>query len=491
MTAQDLKNSILRLAVQGKLVSQNPIDEPASELVMKITAKKKQLIQEGAVIIDKKHTPTPITAEDIAYDLPETWCWVKLADIVSFYSGKTPERHNTSYWNNGEYAWVSIADMVSNGITIDTKEKISHSAFVDDFSEKYSPAGTMIMSFKLTIGKISILGIDAVHNEAIISIFPFLEDDRLKEYLFNILPLIASGGNSRNAIKGKTLNATSISNLMVPLPPIEEQQRIVEKIEELMPLVDEYGRTEERLTILNREFPDKLRKSILKYAIQGKLTDRMPSDIPASELLNQVRLEKERLIQEGKVKKGKPLPPISEDELPFEIPNNWTWVRLSDVGEVSRGRSQHRPRNDHKLFDNGTYPFIQTGDVARSNGKITTCSAYYNDVGLEQSRMWPKGTLCLTIAANIADVGILQFDACFPDSVVGFNAFKPIMNNEYFLYMLMAYKAILDSKATKSAQKNINLEKIASLAYPLPPLAEQQRIVDRVNELLAMCDELK
>ncbi|MBP5593483.1 MAG: restriction endonuclease subunit S [Clostridia bacterium] len=124
------------------------------------------------------------------------------------------------------------------------------------------------------------------------------------------------------------------------------------------------------------------------------------------------------------------------------------------------------------------------------DGYISECNTFYNEIGLAQSRIWTKGTLCLTIAANIADVGILEFNACFPDSVVGFSAFNPIDDNRYFLYMLMAYKAILDSKATKSAQKNINLDTIASLAYPLPPLAEQQRIVDRVNELIATCDRL-
>jgi type I restriction enzyme S subunit len=284
-----------------------------------------------------------------------------------------------------------------------------------------------------------------------------------------------------------------VLDMRLPVPSIEEQNKIVCIIEELLPLVDEYGAVELQLKELNADFQEKIRKSILQQAIQGKLTerDRDPADEPASELLKRIRAEKEQLIREGKIKKEKSPPPITEDEIPFEIPENWTWVRLSDIGEVSRGRSKHRPRNDRNLYDNGTYPMIQTGDVARSNGRITKCSAYYNDKGLEQSRIWPKGTLCLTIAANIGDVGILEFDSCFPDSVVGFNAFKPIENNEYFLYLLMAYKTILDKKATKSAQKNINLEKISSLAYPLPPLAEQQRIVDRVNELLALCDELK
>ena len=287
------------------------------------------------------------------------------------------------------------------------------------------------------------------------------------------------------------LNKELFFNLLIPIPPLAEQERIVAKIEELLPLVAEYDEAEKKLSVLNSNFPEMLRKSILQQAVQGKLTERDPSDEPASELLKRIQAEKGKLIAEGKIKKEKPLPPITEDDCPFEIPDEWEWVRLTDVGEVSRGRSKHRPRNDAILYRNGKYPLVQTGDVARSGGLITSCSSFYNDVGLTQSRMWPEGTLCLTIAANIADVGILNFDACFPDSVVGFNAFSPITSNKYFLYMLMAYKAILDSLATRSAQKNINLDTIASLAYPLPPLAEQQRIVARVEELLAMCDALK
>ena len=267
MTSQDLKNSILHLVVQGKLVQQDSKEEPASELLKRINFEKDKLISEGKVIIDKKHTASPITDEDIPYDLPPSWCWVKFADIVSFNSGKTPERHSVNYWNNGKYKWISIGDMIPDGVTVETKEQISEEALNDCFGGKLSPAGTMLMSFKLTIGKVSILGVDAAHNEAIISIFPFIKETTLKDYLFKVMPLIANSGDFKNAVKGKTLNATSISNLMVPLPPLDEQKRIVAKIEELMPLVEEYGNAEERLKILNAEFPDKLRKSILQQAI--------------------------------------------------------------------------------------------------------------------------------------------------------------------------------------------------------------------------------
>ena len=169
---------------------------------------------EGTLVVDKKHTASPITADDILYDLPENWKWTRFADIVTFSSGKTPQRQNTAYWSNVEYPWVSIADMQADSLTTTTKEQISEAAFEDCFSGKIAPAGTMIMSFKLTIGKVSILGMDAVHNEAIISIYPTapVGDSRiLQKWLFKILPLVAATGNSKNAIKGKTLNAISMS----------------------------------------------------------------------------------------------------------------------------------------------------------------------------------------------------------------------------------------------------------------------------------------
>ena len=492
MTAQDLKNAILQLAVQGKLVPQDPNDEPASELLKRIKAEKEQLIKEGK--IKKEKTLAPISYDDIPFDIPGNWEWIKLGEVVSVVSG-------TSY-KSKDVSKTGVRILRGGNLQASNVQYYDDDVFLSDSFydlEKTIRNGDILIvastGSKAVIGKPGF--VYQTDNNTQIGAFLRIirpNNGQIIDFLRVIFDSEFYRNHIRQEVQGMNINNVKtehITEFVVPLPPLAEQQRIVAKIEELMPLVEEYGKAEERLTVLNDEFPDKLRKSILQQAIQGKLTERDPADEPASELLKRIRAEKERLIKEGKIKKEKPLPPITEEEMPFEIPNGWTWVRLSDVGEVSRGRSKHRPRNDRILYDNGTYPLIQTGDVARSNGYISECNTFYNEIGLAQSRIWPKGTLCLTIAANIADVGILEFDACFPDSVVGFNAFNPIDDNRFFLYMLMAYKDILDSKATKSAQKNINLDTIASLAYPLPPLAEQRCIVDRVNELLAACDELK
>lgn len=490
MTAQDLKNSILQLAVQGKLVQQYPEDGTATDLLKHIAQKKSDLIKDGAL---KKEKPLPaVDANNLPFDVPENWVWIRLGDFCSIYNGNSinaGEKAEKYSKKCDGHSFIATKDVgfdhsinYENGVYIPLNR--------EDF--RIAPVGSVLLCMEGGSAgrKIGILEQDVCFGNKLCCLAPFVIFNKYLYYFLQSPAFFSAFTDLMTGIIGG-VGAAKIKSIAMPVPPLAEQERIVAKVEELLPLVSEYGGVEKRIFALNAEFPDKLRKSILQQAVQGKLTERDPSDEPASELLKRIQMEKAKLIAEGEIKKEKQLPPITEDDGPFEIPNEWEWVRLTDVGEVSRGRSKHRPRNDTILYRDGTYPLIQTGDVARSGGLITSCSASYNDVGLAQSRMWPKGTLCLTIAANIADVGILDFDACFPDSVVGFNAFKPIASNKYFLYMLMAYKAILDSMATRSAQKNINLETIASLAYPLPPLAEQKRIVARVEEVLAACDILK
>ena len=318
-------------------------------------------------------------------------------------------------------------------------------------------------------------------------------------------------------------------NQVVPLPPLAEQHRIVAKVDELMVLCDrlEAARTEreatrnrlaavslarlnapdadtatfqnnatfvlENLTSLTTR-PDQikaLRQTILNLAIRGKLVPQDPSDEPAAELLKRIAVDRENLATTGSIKNPKSLPQIDPSDTPFDLPSGWTWVRFPEVGIFGRGKSRHRPRNDPSLYDNGKYPFIQTGDVARSQGSIRTYSSRYNDVGLAQSAMWPAGTLCITIAANIADSGILAFDACFPDSVVGLVVHDCFASARFFDYFVRTAKEDLREFAPSTAQKNINLGTLTEVLIPLPPLAELHRIVAKVDELMTLCDRLE
>ena len=250
-----LRKSILQEAIQGKLVPQITEEGAAQELLEQIKAEKQELVKEGklkksalndSIIFrgdDNKYYEqigencNDIT-DEIPFDLPYNWCWCRFSNIVSMTIGKTPARGEQTYWINGKYNWVSISDMVDGGSISTTKEKVSDLAVKEVFSAPISEKGSLLMSFKLSIGKTSILDIDAYHNEAIITIRPVIDKEyAMRNYLFKVLPLIANLGESKDAIKGKTLNSKSLSNLLIPLPSLVEQQRIVEKIEQLMQLL--------------------------------------------------------------------------------------------------------------------------------------------------------------------------------------------------------------------------------------------------------------
>ncbi len=324
------------------------------------------------------------------------------------------------------------------------------------------------------------------------------------------------------------ISSKNIESLPFAPPPKEEQKRIVAKVDRLMALCDELEARQEKrhkrilqlgevatsqlltpstpeafnqhwqgicdnfdLLYSTPENVSQLRQAILQLAVMGKLVPQDPNDEPASVLLERIKEEKARLVKEGKIKKEKQLPQIKPDKLAHELPDGWAWARFPELGELGRGKSKHRPRNDPALYDGGMYPLVQTGDVARANGIIQTYTALYNKKGLAQSRLWKKGTLCITIAANIADSALLGFDACFPDSVVGFVHSNEIGNAKYFEYFMHTAKEHLQDYAPSTAQKNINLEILGKILIPLPPLEEQKRIVTKVDRLMSLCDELE
>lgn len=302
-----------------------------------------------------------------------------------------------------------------------------------------------------------------------------------------LVPLMSGAANVALSVK-------KIQNIQIPLPSIDRQREIVERFKSIVAEEDElkFELTHQQ-TLLK-----KLRQQILQEAIEGKHTAEWRAQHPdvesASELLKRIAAEKAQLVKDKKIKAQKPLPPITDEEKPFELPQGWKWCRLEESGLFERGKSKHRPRNDPRLFEGGHYPFVQTGDVARSkkNGfKISTFSQRYNDFGLAQSRSWGKGTLCITIAANIAETGFLDLDACFPDSVVGFTSISGLTDPFYVKYFIDATREEIEKFAPATAQKNINLGIINMLSFPLPPLEEQKAIVNKVEKLFALCDQLE
>ncbi|KXO03072.1 hypothetical protein AYK81_28695 [Bacillus thuringiensis] len=303
-------------------------------------------------------------------------------------------------------------------------------------------------------------------------------------YFIDICSKASSGTTNRQYLDEK-----KFLNFEIQLPFLQEQVIFVERYKSIKGKFEEVSNE----LVTQQRNAQKLRGSILQEAIQGKLVQQDENDEPASVLLEKIKVEKERLIKEKKIKKEKPLPQILDEEKPFELPKGWEWVRFSDIGELARGKSKHRPRNDKRLFENGIYPFIQTGDVSKSAVYIDSYKTMYSEFGLAQSRLWERGTLCITIAANIAETAILNIKACFPDSVVGFTPYAPIPveHNLYFYYVINTVKKRLEEFAPATAQKNINLSILNEVVIPLPPLKEQKRIIEKVNQLMLLCDELE
>ena len=358
MTAQDLKNSILQQAIQGKLVPQNPADEPSSELFKKISAERQKLINEGKI----KNPPQlpPITDDEKPFDIPDSWQWVRLCEIGTWGAGTTPLKSNLAFYKNATIYWLVTGDL-NDGIIENIPGKVSKLA-LEKTSLKLNPSGSVLIAmYGATIGKVGILKFAATTNQACCACQTF--DGIYNWYLFYFLMsqrknFIKRGvGGAQPNISKEKIVAT-----LFPLPPLAEQKRIVEKLEEILPLVERYGELEQRLTKLDKEFPDKLRKSILQQAIQGKLTEQLSTDGDARDLLEKIRAEKAKLIVAGKIKKEKPLPPIKDDEKPFDILDNWQWTYIGDACiNIQYGTSK-------KSGSSGKIAVLRMGNI--QNGKI-------------------------------------------------------------------------------------------------------------------------
>lgn len=521
-----LRELILELAVRGKLVPQDPNDEPASELLKRIAAEKAELVKQGKI---KKQKPLPeISEEEKPFELPEGWEWVTLATVGEIVGGGTPKSDNPQFWAKNGIKWITPADLYGlKGKYITSGARDISPAGLSNSSARLMPKGSVLFSSRAPIGYVAIADAELSTNQGFKSCVTYIKESA--EYIYYFL--LASAKKIDAEASGTTFKEVSgaiVSKILLPLPPLSEQLKIVSRANELMSLCDQLEQQSltsldahqqlvetllgtltdsqnaeelaENWTRISEHFDtlftteasvDALKQTILQLAVMGKLVPQDPNDEPASELLKRIAQEKAQLVKEGKIKKQKSLPPISDEEKPFELPEGWEWSYLSDIGILARGRSKHRPRNDPTLYADGTIPLVQTGDVARSNGCINTYSALYNQLGLSQSKLWNKGTLCITIAANIADSGILNFDACFPDSVVGFTPYENEIPVLYFHYFMMTIKSTLEKFAPSTAQKNINIDILSQLFFPCPPLEEFHRIVDKVQNLLSVCDVLR
>lgn len=361
----------------------------------------------------------------------EDWIECSLGDVFSFVGGGTPSKSNSSYWN-GDIPWASIKDLKGDKL-LRTQDFITEEG-LNNSSANLVYENEIILATRISPGTPIFSKIKSAINQDLKIARPKIPSEINYFYwLFNTLKPEIVKASSGTTVLG--INLVNLNAIKFLLPPIPIQKAIVKKIEELFSSLDsgiaELKKAQEQLVIY--------RQAVLKKAFEGE----------------------------------------------YQI------KYLKEVAEVKRGKSKHRPRNDKSLFG-GNYPFIQTGEIRAANGGvITSFSNTYSEKGLAQSKLWPKGTLCLTIAANIGETAFLGFDACFPDSIVGIQPNEDFLNGKYLNFYVQKIKQEIDSKASATAQKNINVAILDALEIPIPNIAKQHQIVREIESRLSVCDKVE
>ena len=490
MNAQQLRNSILQEAIEGRLVPQDPNDEPASVLLERIREEKKRLVKEGK-LKKKDLEETPISEDEKPFDIPNSWEWIRLREITSYRRGSFPQPYTdlTFYGGPNSMPFVQVADVdeVFYRLNNETKKTISQKAM--PFSV-FVHKGTVVVTLQGSIGKVAITQYDS-YVDRTLAIFHRIYGQIDK--MFFSMVLKNKFENEALHARGatiKTITKEEFQSFVLPLPPLAEQKRIVAKIEELLPKVEEYGKAQEALNKLNEELPEKLKKSVLQEAITGKLVPQDPNDEPASVLLNRIREEKKRLVKEGKLKK-KDLEekPISEDEKAFEIPDSWEWCRVCDITDSYIGLT-------YKPTDVSTNGWI----VLRSSN-IQDGILCYNDivrVNIDIPEKLRVRVNDIIICARNGSKKLVGKSALVKEvnEPTTFGAFMAICRTQFYEYMakyllspLFFQQLRKDSDTTtinQLTQKNFN-----RYLVPLPPLDEQKRIVAKIEEVFKEIDKLK
>ncbi|MEI3415710.1 MAG: restriction endonuclease subunit S [Christensenellales bacterium] len=474
MTPQELKSSILQLAIQGKLVEQRPEEGTANDLLDSLPKLKK--------------TAEPFDDENIPFEIPESWTWVHLNQIAESSLGKTMDKAK----NTGTpQPYLCSINVYWDGVSL---EKVKEALFEESELSKYLlQKGDLLICEGGDVGRCAIWDRDEVmYYQNALHRVRFYGEIVPSFYLY-VLHLYKGIGIINEYCKGVTIKhlvQNALYAMPLPLPPVAEQKRIVAKIEELLPYIDHYEKAWNRLEDFNRRFPADMQKSILQMAIQGKLVEQRPEEGTGEELYRQIQAEKQALIKAGKIKKEKPLPEIAEDEVPFEIPEGWKWVRLSQIISVLGDGIHGTPAFD----EIGDYYFVNGNNLAKGHivFKADTKKVSFNEYEKHKKPL-DMNTILISINGTIGNYAfyagepiILGKSACYFSVLAG-------VNKEYICHLINT-KFFMDyavKEATQTTIKNVSLKVMRMLPVPLPPLAEQKRIVARLEEILPLCERLK
>ena len=469
MTPEQLKASILQYAIQGMLVEQRPEEGTGEELYRQIQAEKQRLIKEGK--IKKEKALSEIAEDEIPFDIPESWKWVRIGQIFNLQAGKNITASDIYEEVSSEHRYLCYG---GNGVR----------GYVSDFNREGHYA--LIGRQGALCGNINVAEGQFYATEHAVVVDHFNQTDVvLSAWFLKALNL----NQYATATAQPGLAVANIVKVLIPLPPLAEQKRIVTKIEELLPYVDRYAAAYEKLEQFNAKFPEDMKKSILQYAIQGKLVEQRPEEGTGAELYQQIQTEKQRLIKAGKLKKEKPLVEIAEDEIPFDIPESWRWCRLADVIDVRDGT------HDSPKYVPAGIPLVTSKNLV--NGVIDYSNVKYitqEDADKINTRsMVNDDDILFAMIGSIGNPVLVKKDREF--CIKNMALFKRFANTDismrYVYWFLFYAQYKLKKEASGGVQSFISLSRFREYLMPLPPLDEQNRIVAKLEEILPLCERLK
>ena len=492
MTAKDLKNALLQEAVQGKLVPQISSEGNARDLLEEIRKEKSKLVKEGKI---KKEKPfEEIKEDEISFDIPANWCWCRLGDAIDVRDGT----HDTPAYIQRGYPLITSKDFRGDHFDLSKTKYISKQDY--DLINQRSKVEIGDILFSMIGGNIGnkiLITTENYFEMAIKNVALFKNNTNVYNlYLFYVLEYYTKEFQNYSVGGAQTfVSLNFIRNYPFPLPPLAEQKRIVSALEKFMPLIEEYGKKETELKALNEQIGTLTKKAILQEAVQGKLVPQIATEGNAKDLLEEIKKEKAKLIKDGKIKKEKPLPEITDDEIPFDIPENWCWCRFSEIFQIINGdRGKNYPAKS-TLSKKGI-PFIsalnlKNNTVEKDDQLLCVSESQYNKLG---SGKLEKGDMVVCIRGSLGKHGFFPFEkGAIASSLVIVRQF----NNSEILYKFL--NIYLDSSLFNqeiknydngTAQPNLAAESFKQFLFPLPPLAEQKRIVVAIEKMLSLCEKL-
>ena len=483
MTPEQLKASILQYAIQGKLVEQRAEEGTGEELYQQIQAEKQRLIAEKKI---KKEKPlAEITEDEIPFDIPESWKWVRLGDCTGYSQTKpkiSPKDITDDMWS------LDLEDIQKESGAILTRTIASERKITGDKVLFYK--GQVLYSkLRPYLKKILIAPNNGICTPELVPFNTYLVYANYIVYVLRSPHIDYVVNSVTYGVKMPRVGTETMVNLLIPLPPLSEQKRIVAKIEELLPLIGRYAVAYEKLEQFNAKFPEDMKKSLLQYAIQGKLVEQRPEEGTAEELFARIQEEKQRLIAEKKIKKEKPLPEITEDEKPFDIPESWKWCRLSDIINVRDGT------HDSPKYVLEGIPLVTSKNL--SNGMIDYGNVKYitqEDADKINARsMVDDDDILFAMIGSIGNPVLVKKDREF--CIKNMALFKKFADTDismqymYWFFFYAQYK--LKKEASGGVQAFISLSRFREYLVPLPPYEEQIRIANKIEQILPLCERLK